>query len=90
MKKEEIIALLVERTNMRKKDVKELLNAFEEIVLEGVKEGKKVPLGALGYFKKVERSARTGHNPKTGEKIQIPATVVPKFVPGKKFKEAVK
>ncbi len=43
----------------------------------------------FGTFKSAERAARTGRNPATGKEIKIPASVQPKFIAGKLFKEAV-
>ena len=54
--------------------------------------GKKDPVSLIGFgtFKVVERKARKGRNPQTGEAIDIAASKVPKFVAGKALKEAVK
>ena len=48
-----------------------------------------VQLVGFGTFKAVKRAARAGKNPATGDKIKIPATTLPKFVAGAKFKDAV-
>lgn len=59
-------------------------------VLEGIKAGVKkdgvVQLVGFGTFKKVNRKARMGVNPKTGQKIKIKASKTVKFVPGSDFK----
>ena len=52
-------------------------------------EGKKVSLLGFGSFEPRDRSARQGLNPKTGEKIAIPAKRVPTFSAGKLFKDRV-
>ncbi|MBC8463799.1 MAG: HU family DNA-binding protein [Deltaproteobacteria bacterium] len=52
------------------------------------KEG--VQIAGFGSFKVAHRSARTGRNPQTGAEMAIPSRTVPKFVPGKALKEAVK
>ncbi len=54
-----------------------------------VVEGKKVSLLGFGSFEPRDRSARQGLNPKTGEKIAIPAKRVPTFSAGKLFKDKV-
>ena len=59
-------------------------------ITEALKKEDPVTLVGFGTFKAVKREARTGRNPQTGEAIQIPARKVPKFVPGKGMKEAVK
>ena len=52
--------------------------------------GEDVAITGFGTFRVVKRAAREGRNPKTGEKIQIAASVKPKFRAGKVLKEAVK
>jgi DNA-binding protein HU-beta len=59
-------------------------------ITEALKNEDPVTLVGFGTFKAVKREARTGRNPQTGEAIQIAARKVPKFVPGKGLKEAVK
>lgn len=69
------------------------LNAFIEAVEQALVDGEKVTLVGFGVFQphdKSARPARTGRNPQTGEAIQLaptPASRVPRFVPGKPFKE---
>jgi len=63
------------------------VDAVIEGVKTGVKKTKSVQLIGFGTFKVVTRKARTGVNPKTGEKIKIKARKTVKFVPGKAFKE---
>ncbi|MFV1457194.1 HU family DNA-binding protein, partial [Bacillus mycoides] len=63
-------------------------------VLGGVKDtlaaGEKVQLLGFGTFEVRERAARKGRNPQTGEEMEIAASKVPAFKPGKELKEAVK
>ena len=54
-----------------------------------VKAGDEISLVGFGTFKSAKREARTGRNPATGATIQIPASVQPKFVAGKQFKDAL-
>jgi len=54
-----------------------------------VKKGDAVQLVGFGTFKSAKRAARTGKNPATGAALKIPASTVPKFVPGAKFKAVV-
>ena len=54
-----------------------------------VKAGDEIALIGFGTFKSAERAARTGRNPATSKEIKIPASVLPKFVAGKMFKDAV-
>jgi DNA-binding protein HU-beta len=65
------------------------LNGILDSIQGALVEGKNVTLVGFGTFTTVQRQAREGRNPKTGEKINIPAATVAKFRPGKKLREAV-
>ena len=56
---------------------------------EALARGDKVQLVGFGTFETKERAARVGRNPRTGDEIKIPATVVPGFKAGKALKESV-
>jgi DNA-binding protein HU-beta len=66
--------------------------AFDELIANitrTVKKGQKVAIIGFGTFSLARRKARKGRNPRTGETIKIKAVKVPKFTPGKGFKDAV-
>ena len=89
MNKAELVSVLAEKTNLTQKDVAKVLEAFIETVGITLKKGKELTLVGFGTFKTGKRAARTGRNPKTGAPIQIAASTVPQFKPGKALKEAV-
>lgn len=66
------------------------MDAVFEAVMDSLKNGEKVQLIGFGNFEVRERSARKGRNPQTGEEIEIPASKVPAFKPGKALKDSVK
>lgn len=66
------------------------VDAVFDTIVKTMSRGEDVVVSGFGAFKVVKRAARQGRNPKTGETIQIPASVKPKFRPGKVLKEAVK
>jgi DNA-binding protein HU-beta len=66
------------------------LDAFISIVKNALKKGDKVTIAGFGTFSVSKRKARTGVNPQTGAKLQIPAMKVPKFKAGSNFKKVVK
>ncbi|CAN1208704.1 HU family DNA-binding protein [Tumidithrix helvetica PCC 7403] len=74
---------------VNKKTTDEVLTATLEVIVETVAGGDKVTLVGFGSFESRERKAREGRNPKTGAKMEIPATKVPAFSAGKSFKERV-
>lgn len=82
MNKTEFVASLAEKAGLSKADALKAVNAFADIVLEQAKAGEKISLVGFGTFSVTERAARTGINPKTKEKIEIPASKAIKFKPG--------
>ena len=90
MNKEELLEAMAGRADITKKQAGEALDAFIESVTKTLKKGGSVALTGFGSFQTSKRKAREGRNPATGEKIKIPAAVVPKFKPGKGLKDAVR
>jgi DNA-binding protein HU-beta len=67
-------------------------NAVEAVfdaIQEAVARGEKVAITGFGVFERVDRAARTGRNPATGEPVEVEASSVPKFRPGSEFKAYV-
>jgi DNA-binding protein HU-beta len=92
MNKQEVIDALAAKLNVGNKlDAEKILHGFVEVITESLKNGQEVNISGFGSFIVVDRTARMGVNPQNpGEKIQIPATRVPKFRAGKNLKDAVK
>lgn len=91
MNKAELIDKLAEKTSLVKKQVEDVLQGFEDVVVETLKANGEVTLTGFGTFMAKERSARTGVNPQNPtQKIQIAAVRVPKFKAGKSLKDALK
>lgn len=89
MNKSEFIDAIASKTDMSKVASGKALDAVIEIIVQAVAKGDGVSLVGFGAFKAAARAAREGKNPKTGEKIKIAATTVPKFSAGATFKAAV-
>ena len=89
MTKSQILAALAEKTNISKKDVTTLVDALVELAYTEVKKSGEFAIAVLGKLVKVQRKARMGRNPATGEEIKIPAKTVVKFRIAKAAKEAV-
>lgn len=90
MTKDQLVDKIVAKCGCSKKAVFEFVSNFEDVVTQALTEGDEVRLVGFGTFSVVKRAARMGVNPKTGEKIKIAATKVPKFKAGKSLKIAVK
>lgn len=89
MNKADLVNLVAARTELTKTDVAQVVDAAIDTIIDSVVEGKKVSILGFGSFEPRERSARQGLNPKTGQKIKIPAKRVPAFTAGKLFKDRV-
>ncbi|NDO46623.1 HU family DNA-binding protein [Clostridium sp. MD294] len=89
MNKSDLVAAMAEKAEMSKKDAEKALKAFEEVVTNELAQDGKVQLVGFGTFEVVERAAREGRNPKTGEPMPIPASKAPRFKAGKALKDAI-
>ncbi len=89
MNKSELITAIAGKAEMSKKDTEKFLKAFEESVTEELTKGGKVQLVGFGIFDVIERAAREGRNPHTGEPMPIAASKAPRFKVGKALKDAV-
>jgi DNA-binding protein HU-beta len=78
---------VAEGSQVGKAQVREVFRAVEEIVTKRLKAEGKIPLGGLGNVKLVDRKARIGRNPATGEQIKIPARTAIKITPAKALKD---
>ena len=90
MNKGELVGSVVASTGLSKKDAEKAVAAVIDSITDALKKGEKVQLVGFGTFEVRERAARTGHNPKTNESIQIAASRVPAFKAGKALKDEVK
>ncbi len=89
MNKTELAQNLAEKTGLGTGDAKGAVDGFAEILSETLARGGEVNIAGLGKFSVVERGARQGVNPATGEKIQIKASKAPKFTAAKALKDTV-
>jgi len=89
MTKAQLMQALAEKSGMAKKDVVMFMDAMTEMAYREVKTNGEFVLPGIGKLVKVNRAARMGRNPATGETIQIPAKTVVKFRVAKAAKEAV-
>ena len=89
MNKTELVAAIADSADLTKKDAEKAVNSFTEVITKALKKGDKVQLVGFGTFEVKKTAARTGHNPRTGEKLKIKASKAPKFKAGKAFKDAV-
>jgi nucleoid DNA-binding protein len=88
--KKDLIAHVAKKANLTNKAANEAVSAMLNGIRDSLKKGDKVVITGFGTFSVRNRSARPGRNPKTGEKITLPARKAPGFTPGKTLKKAVR
>ena len=89
MNRAELIDALATETGFTKASCEEWLSTFTNVVSKNITKKDGVKLVGFGTFNAKDRAARKGRNPQTGAEIQIAASTVPSFRPGRGFKEAV-
>lgn len=77
--KKELITTIAQETGFSKKDISHIVDLFFEGLTDGLLDDGSVRIPGFGTFKVVERAARKGHNPRTKEPIDIPASKTVKF-----------
>ena len=90
MSKSEFVDAVASKASLSKSDAEKAVNAFTEVIEDTLKSGGEVSFTGFGKFSVADRGARQGVNPQTGERIQIPASKVPRFSAGSGLKKAVK
>ncbi len=89
MNKNELVAAIADIADFNKQDAVKAVDAFCEAITNALVDGDEVRLVGFGTYSVAERKATEGRNPRTGETIQIAASKLPKFKPGKQLKDAV-
>jgi DNA-binding protein HU-beta len=87
--KNDLVAQVAEDSELSKADSAKAVDAVFDAITKSLKKGQEVRLVGFGTFSVTKRRATEGRNPRTGEKIKIPASKQPKFKAGKGLKDAV-
>lgn len=90
MNKQDVVDFVAGCSGLTKVQAKRCIDCYHEAIQGAMKTGDSVTIAGFGSFKVAARRARRGRNPQTGKEINIPARNVPKFVPGKALKDAVR
>ena len=88
MNKAQLVEEVAAEIGLTKKEVNNVVDAMVSAITDSLARGEKVTLVGFGTFMTVERKARRGRNPQTGQSIQIPAKDVLKFKAGTSLREA--
>ncbi len=90
LKKTDVVEVLASKLDVSKKAAEEMLEAFLDLITTTLQKGDEIALTGFGTFLAKARKGRMGINPKNPtEKIQIPASIVPRFKAGKGLKDAL-
>ncbi len=87
MTKTELVGAVAEGADIPRKQAEQVVRVVLESIVEALRRDEKVELRGFGSFRTRNRGARTGRNPKTGEKVAVPAKRIPYFRPGKDLRE---
>lgn len=90
MTKQDFVDAVADKAGMSKRDAGVAVDAVLDCITDTLRSGDSVTFTGFGKFSTSHRAARMGVNPRTGEKVQIGATTVPKFSAGSALKSAVK
>jgi DNA-binding protein HU-beta len=89
LRRSDMIDEIAERASLTRHQAGAALSAFQDVLVTTLAAGEPVRLTGLMSVERVERSARTGRNPRTGEPIDIPAGFAIKLTAGSALKGAV-
>src|SRR5678809_1813932 len=89
MTKADLVEEVAKVTELTRKDSEVIVDTMFESVIKAVKAGDKLEVRGFGSFRVRQRNARVGRNPKTGEKVEVPAKRVPYFKPSKELKDLI-
>ena len=89
MNKNDLVAVVADKTGFSKSDSVNAVDSVFDAITDALKGGDDVRLVGFGTFTVSTRRASEGRNPRTGERIHIPASKQPKFKAGKGLKDAV-
>ncbi|HKK30235.1 MAG TPA: HU family DNA-binding protein [Alphaproteobacteria bacterium] len=89
MNKNDLVAAVAENADITRADAAKAVDAVFDTITSTLKSGDEVRLVGFGTFAASRRAATTGRNPRTGETIEIAASVQPKFKAGKGLKDAL-
>jgi DNA-binding protein HU-beta len=86
----ELVNYVSEQADLTKAKSTEVVNLILVKIIAEVESGEQVKLSGFGSFYSAGRKARRGRNPQNGDPVDIPAVTIPRFKPGKCFKDVVK
>jgi integration host factor subunit beta len=89
MTKADLVEEVARVTELTRKDSEVIVDTLFESVIKALRTGDKLEVRGFGSFRVRQRNARVGRNPKTGDKVEVPAKRVPYFKPSKELKDLI-
>lgn len=89
MTKADLVEEVIRVTEMPRKESETVVETIFESIISALRENDKIEIRGFGSFRTRQRRGRVGRNPKTGEKVDVPAKKIPYFKPSKELKECV-
>ncbi|HEX4999542.1 MAG TPA: HU family DNA-binding protein [Terriglobia bacterium] len=89
MTKADLVEEVSRVTELTRKDSEVIVDTLFESVIKALRAGDKLEVRGFGSFRVRQRNARIGRNPKTGDKVEVPAKRVPYFKPSKEMKDLI-
>ena len=87
--KADLIEEVLRVTELPRKESETIVETIFESIIGALQKGEKIEIRGFGSFRTRERRGRVGRNPKTGEKVEVPAKKIPFFKPSKELKDLV-
>jgi integration host factor subunit beta len=87
--KADLIEEVLNVTELPRKESETIVETIFDNIIAALQKGEKIEIRGFGSFRTRERRGRTGRNPKTGEKVEVPAKKIPYFKPSKELKDFV-
>jgi integration host factor subunit beta len=87
--KADLVEEVIRVTELPRKESETIVETVFESIIQALKKDEKIEIRGFGSFRTRQRRGRTGRNPKTGDKVEVPAKRIPFFKPSKELKEFV-
>ena len=87
--KADLIEEVLRVTELPRKESETIVETIFDSIIEAIQKGEKIEIRGFGSFRTRQRKGRVGRNPKTGEKVDVPAKKIPFFKPSKELKDFV-
>ena len=87
--KADLVEEVLNVTELPRKESETIVETIFDSIIAALQKGEKIEIRGFGSFRTRERRGRVGRNPKTGEKVEVPAKKIPYFKPSKELKDFV-